>query len=92
MSKMSPYFNPQNQNPNMFTQQVPQSQNIQNQKEYFSDVKKFERFDEIPKINRQPTEIVSNPYGDSETSNSYIEKSLSAVVNKIPLTKKQKEK
>ena len=42
---MSPYFIPQNQNPNMMTQQVPQTQNMQNQKEYFSDVKKFERFE-----------------------------------------------
>lgn len=48
----------------------------------------------IPQAQQPYSEYsIQNPsvQSDSQISSSYIEKSLSGIVNKIPLTKKQKE-
>lgn len=51
----------------------------------------MERFDNFPKNNIQGIDYSAPQSSESEISSSYIQKSMSGIVNKIPLTKKQRE-
>lgn len=78
-------------NPIMLTQQVPPTQLPPPAKEFHTEAKKPDRFDGFPKPSVGGIEYSAPQSSESEISSSYIEKSMSGIVNKIPLTRKQKE-